>query len=93
MKNGAAIYGGFAGTETNLSQRSPINATTPSSVTLSGDIGTVGNNTDNSYHVISNPTGLTTTAILDGFVITQGNANGGGRQFLRGRYVQQWGRQ
>jgi hypothetical protein len=80
MKAGVAIYGGFAGTETTLNQRPVQNLTTgtsqPSATTLSGDIGTLGNNTDNSYHVISNPTGLTTTAILDGFVITGGNANG-----------------
>jgi predicted outer membrane repeat protein len=73
MRNNVAIYGGFAGTETTLSQRA---LTFPSSTTLSGDIGTVGSITDNSLHVISNPSGLTTTAILDGFVITGGNAVG-----------------
>ena len=75
MRNGVAIYGGFAGTETTLNQRPAINLTSPSGTTLSGDIGTPGNTTDNSYHVITNPAGLTTTAILDGFVITGGNAN------------------
>ncbi|MBO0939502.1 T9SS type A sorting domain-containing protein [Fibrella sp. HMF5335] len=80
MKNGVAIYGGFVGNETALSQRPAINPVlgNPSSSTLSGDIGTAGNNTDNSYHVISNPAGLTNTALLDGFVVTGGNANGGG---------------
>lgn len=78
MKNNIAIYGGFDGTEANLSQRPAINLTTPSSTTLSGDIGTPGNFDDNSYHVINNPRGLTNSAILDGFVITGGNANGGG---------------
>ncbi|MBD2705305.1 hypothetical protein IC229_32100 [Spirosoma sp. BT702] len=76
MKNDVAIYGGFAGTETTLAQRPAINATTPSSATLSGEIGSPSSTTDNSYHVISNPPGLTTTAILDGFVITAGFANG-----------------
>ncbi|MBD2705193.1 hypothetical protein IC229_31515 [Spirosoma sp. BT702] len=76
MKNGVAIYGGFLGAETNLSQRPAINTTTPSSTTLSGDIGTIGDNSDNSLHVIRNPPGLTTSAILDGFIITSGNANG-----------------
>ncbi|MCY7357853.1 MAG: hypothetical protein LH609_10365, partial [Rudanella sp.] len=76
MKAGVAIYGGFTGTETQLSQLPTVSLTTPSSTTLSGEIGTVGNSADNSNHVISNPTGLTTTAILDGFVITGGNADG-----------------
>ena len=65
MKNGVFIYGGFAGTETLLTQRNlrcgPISI-------LSGEIGLAGN-TDNSYHVISNGSGLNNTAILDGFVI------------------------
>jgi predicted outer membrane repeat protein len=43
---------------------------------LSGDIGTVGVNTDNSYHVVTG-SGTDETAILDGFTITAGNANGG----------------
>ena len=47
----------------------------PLSTTLSGDIGTLGNNADNSYHVFNNPTGLTNSAVLDGFLITGGNAN------------------
>ncbi|GAB3999539.1 hypothetical protein GCM10028807_50050 [Spirosoma daeguense] len=72
-----AIYGGFVGNETSLGARPTINPITgnPSSTTLSGDIGTVGDNSDNSYHVIANFNFLTTTAILDGFVITGGNAN------------------
>lgn len=78
MKNGVAIYGGFTGTETSLGQRPAVNLTTPSGTTLSGDIGTVGNSTDNILHVIHNlpSLGLTTFAVLDGFVITGGNANG-----------------
>ncbi|OIN55593.1 choice-of-anchor Q domain-containing protein [Arsenicibacter rosenii] len=89
MKAGVAIYGGFAGTETALSQRptvNPVSATgrfsTPGSSTLSGDLnGDDGpnftNRNDNSYHVINNPASLslTNTAILNGFVITGGNAN------------------
>ncbi len=76
MKNGVVIYGGFAGGETSLSQRPAVNLTTPSNTTLSGEIGNPASTIDNSYHVISNPSGLTTTAILDGFVITGGNADG-----------------
>jgi hypothetical protein len=73
MKNGVGIYGGFNGTEALLSQRN----WTTNVTTLSGDIGTAGNNSDNSYHVIfNNNNGLTNTAVLDGFTITGGNANG-----------------
>lgn len=75
LKNGVAIYGGFAGTETQLSQRNIAAHVT----ILSGDIGTPGDASDNSYHVVSsdNPAGfVTSTAILDGFTITAGNANG-----------------
>ena len=78
MKNGVSLYGGFVGNETALSQRPVTNplASTPASTTLSGDIGTPGNADDNSYHVITNPAGLTSGARLDGFSITGGNANG-----------------
>ena len=73
MKNGVTLYGNFTGTETALTERT---LTYPLSTTLSGDIGTPGSIADNSYHVISNPQGLTATAVLDGVLITAGNANG-----------------
>ncbi len=77
MKNGVGIYGGFAGTETSRSERNvSSNATT-----LSGDLDQSGDINDNdAYHVFYHPfgTGLDNTAILDGFTITGGNANGGG---------------
>ena len=70
LKNGVAIYGGFAGTETLLTQRDPAANVT----VLSGAIGAAGI-ADNSYHVV---TGGSTdnTAVLDGFTVTAGNANG-----------------
>ncbi|RRB07353.1 putative Ig domain-containing protein [Larkinella rosea] len=78
MKAGVAIYGGFLGeaAEDELADRPAVNPVTgnPSSSTLSGELspGT------NSYHVINNPGGLTNTAVLDGFVITGGQAYGDG---------------
>ncbi|MCY7349579.1 MAG: T9SS type A sorting domain-containing protein [Cytophagaceae bacterium] len=89
MRNGVAIYGGFVGvsSETALSQR---NWQTNQTI-LSGNIGNTNATTDNSFHVIFNSPGLTSSAVLDGFVITAGNANGsspnnaGGGMFNNGR--------
>ncbi|MFD1141215.1 putative Ig domain-containing protein [Larkinella insperata] len=80
MRNRVAIYGGFVGTETSPAQRPAIHPTSPSSTTLSGDIGRPGDASDNSYHVFYHPyrTNLNNTALLDGVVITGGNANGSG---------------
>ncbi|MFT4598438.1 MAG: hypothetical protein ACI9WM_000685 [Arenicella sp.] len=68
------IYGGFAGTETARSQRNI--ATNP--VILSGDIGTANDSTDNCYHVFVTSVYLSSAAILDGFSVQNGNANGSG---------------
>ncbi|HEY4151538.1 MAG TPA: right-handed parallel beta-helix repeat-containing protein [Chitinophagaceae bacterium] len=75
LKTGVAIYGGFAGTETLLTQR---NYTTHVTI-LSGDVGTVGTYTDDCYHVVI-AGNTTSTAILDGFTIEYGYANGGAGQ-------------
>lgn len=91
MKNGVSIYGGFVGTETALSQRPTINPLVgvPASSTLSGEIGDPNSTTDNSYHVVNNDqTGINSTAVLDGFVITRSNANGsGGNRNLGGGMI------
>lgn len=71
LKNGVAIYGGFTGTETSRDERDWGAHPT----ILSGDIGTPGDNTDNSFHVVISDS-VGTSAILDGFTITAGNANG-----------------
>ncbi len=72
LKNGVAVYGGFAGTETSRDQRNPQTNVT----TLSGDIGTPNDNSDNSYHVVTG-SGTLNTAVLDGFTVSGGNANDG----------------
>jgi predicted outer membrane repeat protein len=73
LQNNLKIYGGFAGTETNLSQRNIQNIQSNPTI-LSGDIGTLTNNSDNSYHVVQSISN-NNTAILDGFTIQFGNAN------------------
>jgi hypothetical protein len=70
LVSGVAVYGGFAGGESGREER---DWTAQESI-LSGDIGTPGVNTDNSYHVV---TGSATdaTAILDGFTVTGSRAD------------------
>lgn len=69
LKNGVAVYGGFQGTETSLSQRS---ISCSSCTILSGEIGS-SNLTDNSYDVIRNQqVALNNNTVLDGFVIKDG---------------------
>jgi predicted outer membrane repeat protein len=71
LKSGVALYGGFVATETLRNQRDwQANPTI-----LSGDIGTVGYNSDNSYHVVY-ASGTDASAILDGFTVTEGQATG-----------------
>lgn len=70
LESGVSIYGGFVGTETTREERNPgYNVTI-----LSGEIGSQDVTTDNSYHVVV-ASGTTTTAALDGFTITGGNAD------------------
>jgi Secretion system C-terminal sorting domain len=64
------IFGGFAGTEKWLSQR-PAIGIQPS--ILSGDIGIVGTNTDNTYHVVL--VMQTQNVLIDGFTIEKGYTN------------------
>ena len=77
LKNGVAIYGGFDPTDGDVLIADRNWKTNPT--ILSGDIGTPNNSDDNSYHVFYHPSGLNldSSALLDGFTITNGNANGG----------------
>ncbi|MCA9291884.1 MAG: right-handed parallel beta-helix repeat-containing protein [Phycisphaerales bacterium] len=72
LKNNVKVFGGFAGGETSLAQRD-VDANV---AVLSGDIGASPNDSDNSFHVVLAPAGLTTSAVLDGFLIRDGRANG-----------------
>ena len=86
LTNGVALYGSFAGTETTLAQRT-ASVRAANTTTISGDIGTVSDNTDNCYHVVLSVSGTTTT-ILDGFTITAGNANGSGSITVASKTIQ-----
>ena len=48
---------------------------------LSGDIGTIGDISDNSYHVVFS-SGVDGTGVLDGFTITAGNADSSAARLL-----------
>lgn len=70
LQNNLALYGGFIGNETVVTQRNPaLNPTV-----LSGDIGLPGDASDNSMHVVV-AEDVDATAILDGFIVQDGNAN------------------
>lgn len=67
LKNGVALFGGFAGTEDSLRQRNPANTST-----LSGEINT-SSTSDNSNHVVQ-AFNVDETAVLEAFIITAGQA-------------------
>jgi predicted outer membrane repeat protein len=68
LKVGVGIYGGFASGETSLDQRNWV----ANETILSGDINQSNDPIDNSYHVVTGADNAT----IDGFTITNGNANG-----------------
>jgi hypothetical protein len=81
LKSGVALYGGFVGTEASLDQRdSDTHISTLSGDLLGNDSGAIASANptrgENSYHVVTS-NGTDATAVLDGFTITGGNANGG----------------
>lgn len=97
LKEGVAIYGGFAGIEEQRDQRNDDPAS--NGTVLSGDIDGNDINTDgnfiaeqhthiqglNSFHVVSSSAGgATANAVLDGFTITGGQADGSGENGLGG---------
>jgi len=82
MKDGISLYGGFAGTETQLSQRDLFSYNT----TLSGDIGIEGNASDNVYHVVLSVSDAATT-VLDGFTVSGGNANGNSSTTVESEFI------
>ncbi|MBL7184939.1 MAG: hypothetical protein ISS70_01325 [Phycisphaerae bacterium] len=86
LRSGIGIYGGFAGTEVSRSERSPATNLTVLSGDLNGndlevlepaELASKSTRSDNSYHVVTG-SGTNKAAVLDGVVVTGGNANGTG---------------
>ncbi|MBP7427906.1 MAG: right-handed parallel beta-helix repeat-containing protein [Candidatus Hydrogenedentes bacterium] len=75
LANGVTVYGGFPATgNPGLAQRAPA-----ANISLcSGDLGAAGEPADNAYHVFYHEFGaaLDDSAVLDGFAIRHGRANG-----------------
>jgi hypothetical protein len=67
-----SVFGGFAGTETSLSERN----WTANPTILSGDEGIQGDDTDNVYHVLKLELGRFVE--FDGFYVRHGRASGSG---------------
>ncbi|HOQ05467.1 MAG TPA: C10 family peptidase [Anaerohalosphaeraceae bacterium] len=76
--SGVEIYGGFPAGGTNRWSDRDVRA---HETILSGDIGTVGVNTDNSRRVVTG-SGVDSTVVLDGFTITLGYAENSGAGIL-----------
>lgn len=85
LKDKVHIYGGFAGSESKLSDRDMSKIFGSNKTILSGNIG-VPDSSDNCYHVV---TSLNNNYYLDGLVITGGNANGLGSVTISGESVAQ----
>jgi hypothetical protein len=80
IPNNIKVYGGFAGTETAVSQRDIAANPTIMSGDLSGNdnatmLHTEATRQDNSYHVVK-LRGTAQNIVVDGFTISGGNANG-----------------
>ncbi len=59
---------------------------TANATILSGDIGIINNNSDNTYHVLVS-VGQVGTGSINGFSISDGNANGAGSVTINGSTV------
>lgn len=71
IPSGVSLYGGFVGNETQREQRDWVNNPT----ILSGDIDQDNTLNNNSYSVIFT-VNINEQTVLDGLVVTMGNANG-----------------
>jgi len=74
LKKGVAVYGGFAGNETNREERGWDTHKTILSGDLNGDDEGFTNNRENCFHVVIGNK-ADASSVLDGFHVTGGNAN------------------
>lgn len=94
MINYVSIYGGFAGDESSIAQRTNYGAGEVNETILSGDLSGDDNYSvnpwtgisENCYHIFYHPSDLvlTSTAILDGFILKGGSANSDANPHNRG---------
>jgi len=70
IQDNVTLLGGFLGSEGSSLQRNP----SANPTILSGNIGDLGSETDNSYHVITT-SGFRSECTIDGLQIQDGNAN------------------
>lgn len=85
LYDGARVFGGFGGTESNRDERNlEANRTV-----LSGDIGLPGFPNDNSFHVLV-VSGDNASTLVDGVIVTGGYANGHD-PLIQGSFVQDFG--
>ncbi|MBI1227824.1 MAG: T9SS type A sorting domain-containing protein [Bacteroidetes bacterium] len=78
LLEGVAIYGGFAGGETSLTQRNwETNVTILSGDLMQNDGANFSNNGDNAKHVVqASGFSISASTMLDGFTVTAGYADG-----------------
>jgi hypothetical protein len=75
LLDGVELYGGFAGTEDPVVFDLDDRDFTANETILNGEIGGSGIS-DNCYHVVMATGGIDASAVLDGFTVTRGAANG-----------------
>ncbi|HTN44823.1 MAG TPA: choice-of-anchor Q domain-containing protein [Flavipsychrobacter sp.] len=80
LKSGVTVLGGYFGTGIFANLRAPQIYTTE----LDGDIGTLNDSTDNTYHVV---VALSGGCTVDGFVIKNGNASNSSTTYVGGIFM------
>lgn len=82
LRDLVSIFGGFDGTEAQLSDRKKDDIHTVNATYLNGNIGAT-DSSDNCYHVLT-AINLSDRTVVDGFVVNGGNANGTGTNVITG---------
>ncbi|MEE4602885.1 MAG: InlB B-repeat-containing protein [Desulfobacteraceae bacterium] len=85
LKQNVSLFGGFKGHETSINERNWKENETILSGDINGDDVGIENNTENVFHVLIGAN----DAVLDGFIVTGGHANGSYPHFY-GAGVYNW---